>query len=426
MAIYVATSTIYPTVGEVVAYFAVKSGLVSATEEDLLYEQLKPFVREQKGKDFAEFESILDVLQDRLEGWLSPQEIGNLTFLFFRRFLEQYKILIRSARGSAFGRATVMAQTLIPNFFVPQAAFILRNLSRNPFDFFDLNALLRSAAPLKIMLEIPLKAQGKSWHQLAELYGGKHSVRGDRPPDHDVDDKRKLIQKWGTGKATPDLSTCLALLDALDWSKYSGFVFWVWIARFIQKVDIEHRILVADAIQADMPLPELKKVGREITEANDAFARTTIGAEAVAVLRTLSALLLYDTVRNYGDQMRVETLMAQLPKQVAGLEHVRYYVTWLEARYLLYSRNYDSALKKYEQAFYEGMYGDTHAETMILFEWAALAQKQNAKTVLKRIDSRMKFLNVYPIGLDAEGVATLRLKAFRENFGAGRHFIESF
>ena len=30
MAIYVAMSTIYPTVGEVVAYFAVKSGLVSA------------------------------------------------------------------------------------------------------------------------------------------------------------------------------------------------------------------------------------------------------------------------------------------------------------------------------------------------------------------------------------------------------------
>lgn len=426
MAIYVATNTIYPTAGEVLAFIAVKSGLVSGTENDPLYEQLKPFVREQKGKDFAELGQIIDVLQDRLEGWLAPPEIGNLTFVFFRRFLERYKSLIRSGRGSAFGRERFISETLVPKFFVPYAAFILRNLSMSPFDFFDLDALLRSDAPLKVMLEIPLKAQGKSWLQLAEFYEGKHLVRCDGPPDHDIDDKRKLIRKWGTGKATPDLAVCLTLLDALDWSQYSGFVFWVWIARFLQKVDIEHRALVADAIQADMPLPETEDFAREITEANDALARTTVGADAVAILRTLSALLFYDTVRNYGDQARVERLLTTIQKLVGGKEHIRFYISWLEAKYWFYSRDYDRALKKYEQAFYEGMYGDTHAETMILYEWAAVAQKQNAKTTLKRIDSRMKFLNVYPVGLDAEGVAAQRLEAFRKNFGAGRHFIESF
>lgn len=426
MANYVAANTIYPTAGEVLAFIAVKSGLVSATENDLLYEQLKPFIREQKGKDFAELGQIIDVLEDRLEGWLAPPEIGRLTFVFFRRFFERYKSLIRSGRGSAFGRERFIAETLIPKFFVPFAAFILRNLSMSPFDFFDLDALLRSDAPLKVMLEIPLKAQGKSWIQLAELYIGKHSRRGDGPPDHDIDDKRKLIRRWGTGDATPDLATCLALLDALEWSQYSGFVFWTWIARFLQKIDLKHRVLVANAIQSEMPLPEIASFGREITDANDAFARTTIGAEAVAILRRLSALLFYDTVRNYGDQARIEVLMAQLEELVGELEHLRYYVTWLEARYLLYSRKYDDALKKYEQAFYEGMYGDTHAETMILFEWAALAQKHKAKASLRRIDSRMKFLGVYPVGLDTEEVAALRLEAFRKNFGAGRHFIEAF
>ena len=276
------------------------------------------------------------------------------------------------------------------------------------------------------MLEIPLRAKNKDWSHLAELYEGKHLVRGEGEPEHDIDDKRKLIRRWGSGDATPDLTVCLALLDGLDWSKYSGFVFWVWIARFLQKIEKNHRVLIADAVPLDGPLPDVREFSKEITNENDAIGRMSIRQDAVVVLRNLSALLFYDTFRNFGDKARVEGLLADVRLLVEGKEHIRYYVTWLEAKYWLYCRDYNRALEKYEQAFYEGMYGDSQAETMILPEWAAVAQKQNAKPALKRIDSRMKFLRIYPNGLDADGVAAMRLEAFRTNFGAGRHFIECF
>jgi hypothetical protein len=426
MASYVAVKTVYPTLGEVVAFVAVRSGLVSAIDDDPLYERLKPFVREQKGKDFAGLERVLDVLQDRLEGWLAPPEIGNLTFTFFRRFLRNYKALIRAGRVSVIGRERFMRDTLIPQFFVPYAAFLLRALSREPFDFFDLDQLLRCDAPLRVMLAIPLKAKNKDWNHLAELYEGKHQVRGEGEPGHDIDDKRKLIRQWGSGKATPDITVCMALLDGLDWSKYSGFVFWVWIARFLQKVDKSHRVLIADAVRSEVRLPDLRQFSEEITAENDAIGRMSIRQDAVVILRNLSALLFYDTYRNFGDKARVEGLLADVRVLVEGKEHVKYYVTWLEAKYWLYCRDYNRALEKYEQAFYEGMYGESQAETMILPEWAAVAQKQNATAALKRIDSRMRFLSIYPTELDAAGVAAMRLETFRKNFGAGRHFIECF
>jgi hypothetical protein len=426
MASYAAANSVYPTIGEVLAFVSVRSGLVSATDDDPLYEQLKPFIREQKGKDFAEMEGVLDVLQDRLVGWLAPPEIGDLVFVFFRRVLGRYKTLIKSGRGSVLGRERLMAEILIPEFFVPYAAFILKGLSRSPFDFFDLDRLLRSDAPLKVMFETPLKANDKAWLELAEMYEGKHQVRGAGAPGHDIDDKRKLIRKWGVGSATPDLSVCLSLLDALDWSQYSGFVFWVWIARFLQKIDKAHRVLVADAIACEMPLPDVVQLAHEISEENDAIGRMKVRPDAVVLLRTLSALLFYDTYRNFGDKTRVETMLAQLRLIVGDQEHIRYYITWLEAKYWLYCRDYNRALEKYEQALYEGMYGDSQAENRILPEWAAVAQKQNAKAALKRIDSRMKFLGLYPQHLDSEEVAAQRLESFRKYFGAGRHFIECF
>lgn len=141
------------------------------------------------------------------------------------------------------------------------------------------------------------------------------------------------------------------------------------------------------------------------------------------MLATVFATLTY---RNFGDKARVERLLADARLLVEGREHTRYYVKWLEAKYWLYCRDYNRALEKYEQAFHEGMYGDSQAETMILPEWAEVAQKQNAKAALKRIDSRMKLLSMYPKKLDVGEVAAMRLEAFRTNFGAGRHFIECF
>lgn len=426
MATYVAVDSVYPTIGEVLAFVAVRSGLISATDQDPLYDRMKPFIREQKGKDFAGLEGLLDDLQDRLQNTLAPPDLGNITFTFFRRFLTQYKILITSGTVSVFGRERLMNGTLIPHFFVPYAALLLKSLSAPPFDFFDLEELLRSDAPLKVMLSIPLQALNKDWNYLAQIYTGKHAVRQNGEPVHDIDDKRKLIRKWGTGEATPDLTACINLLHALDWSKYSGYVFWVWIARFLQKIDRTHRECIADAICSQTSIPDVKELARNITDQNDAIGRMSVGHDVVALLRTLSALLFYDTYRNVGDKARVEKMLTQIRSLTADKKHTRYYISWLEAKYWLYCRNYQQALKIYEQAFYEGMYGDKQAETMILPEWAAVAQKLNATSALKRIDSRMKLLNIYPRNLDTDEVAAMRLEAFRVNFGSGRHFIECF
>lgn len=52
---------------------------------------------------------------------------------------------------------------------------------------------------------------------LADLNDGKHETRAGKGAEHDIDDKRKLISKWWSGKVTPDLATCLSLLDGLEW-----------------------------------------------------------------------------------------------------------------------------------------------------------------------------------------------------------------
>lgn len=68
------------------------------------------------------------------------------------------------------------------------------------------------------------------------------------------------------------------------------------------------------------------------------------------------------------------------------------------------------------------MYRDFQAETDILPEWAAIAQK----AALKRIDNRMKLLGIFPTNMSADEVAAMQLKAFHENLGAGLCFHESF
>lgn len=72
------------------------------------------------------------------------------------------------------------------------------------------------------------------------------------------------------------------------------------------------------------------------------------------------------------------------------------------------------------------MYGDFQVETVLLPEWAAVAQKMGAKPALKRINSRLMFLRLLSVDADMHALADARMKFFHENLGAGRCFIESF
>ncbi len=426
MATYVATDTVYPTIGEIVTFFAVRSGLVITDASDPVYDQLKLFVREQKGKDFAQLEQILDALQHRVEEHLAPPGVGDITFEVFRRFLDRYKALILQGRANAWGREPFIEEKLIPEFIVPHAAWLLKNLNQEPFDFLNLEALLRSEAPLKVAFDHFLSLAGKSWPDLAEIYLGKAHAYGGKATEHDIEDKRKLVRKWAAGKATPSLETCLELLDGLDQSQYSGIVFWLWIARFLQKLEKRHRILIADAVQRDTEMLAPADFGKILTAENDVLARVTVSRDAAYCLRHLTDLLFYRRHRYRGDKARAEQLLASVKELVGDEPRTKYYVTWLEARYHLYCRDLPKALAGYEQAFYEGMYGDFQAETMVLPQWAAIAQKAGDRAALKRIDSRMKLLRTYPAGLSAEEVADLRMKAFHDNLGAGLCFVESF
>ena len=67
MAQFVAKDTVYPTIGEVIQFVAVRGELVSTEGGDELYEALKLFRREQKGKDFVELDWVLDGLEARFQ-----------------------------------------------------------------------------------------------------------------------------------------------------------------------------------------------------------------------------------------------------------------------------------------------------------------------------------------------------------------------
>ncbi|CAD6539183.1 hypothetical protein [Paraburkholderia metrosideri] len=426
MAKYVASDTAFPTIGEIIAFLAVRSGLVLTDGNDPAYDHLKQFVREQKGKDFSLLDEILDVLQARLEDDIAPPGLGDLCFEAFRRFLDVYKSLILNSRASIWGRSRFVEEKLVPEFIIPYAGWWLKLLNREPFDFVDVVELLRSESPLKVAFHYPLHHAGKSWLDLAEIYSGKSETYADKPTDHDIDDNKKLVRKWGAGKATPSLETCFELLDALGQGQYSGIVFWVWIGRFLQKIDKQYRHLIADAIERDAPPPTPSQFAMTLTEESDMLARKEISADGVYYLRCLTTLLFYNKHRIMGDKARAEQLLAIVKEKTYGVPVVGYYITWLEARFHLYCRDISKALAGYEEAFYQGMYGDSQAETRILPEWAAIAQKAGDKAALKRIDSRMKLLRIYPADMSADEVAELRVKAFDDNFGAGVCFIESF
>jgi hypothetical protein len=428
MATYVATNTVYPTVGEIIRFLAVTSGLVSTDTDnpDAVYEHLKLFVREQKGKDFAVLDPILAELQRRLEEHIAPPGFGDILFDVFRRFLLRYKALILQGRANAWTREQFVEEIFIPEFVVPQVAWLLKLVSRKPLGVIDIDELLRSTAPLKVAFTYFLSINGKSWPDMVELYQGKVLSYGGKAAEHDLEDKKKLIRKWGAGKATPSLETCFELLEALEQDAFSGIVFWAWMSRFLQKVDIRYRLLIADAIQRVDEIPSPKDFAQRLTDESDALSRRMMSQDAVSYFRMLTTLLFYNKHRHQGDKARVEHLLVKVKELGGDLPHTKYYVTWLEARYHLYCRDLKKALAGYEQAFYEGMYRDFQAENRILPEWAAIAQKAGDKAALKRIDSRMKLLGTYPTNMNADEVAAKRLKAFHDHLGAGLCFHESF
>lgn len=130
--------------------------------------------------------------------------------------------------------------------------------------------------------------------------------------------------------------------------------------------------------------------------------------------------------RHLGDRKRVEALLDASHELNSARDATKFHVSWARARYNLFNRNFDNALIAYEQAFYEGMYGDSIAESLIIREWAAVAQKVGKKAVLNRINSRMKFFRFYPSSLSDEEIVQVRLGDYQINFGSERFFIEAF
>lgn len=429
MAEFVAKNTAFPTVGEVIAFVAVKGGLVRTTEDhskDPVYENLKQFIREQKGRDFSQLEEVLDAMESRLEELFTPEGFGKIIFDFFRRILLRYIHVLYHGNSNFVGRTRVTEEFLIPQFFIPAAAFILKRLNTGPFSFVELDEMLRSESPLKVAFRYPLDYANKEWSDLAAMYEGKNETYGSREADHDIEDNKKLIRKWGIGDATPDMLTCLLLLDELDASKYSGIVMWVWIGRFLQKVDRRYRIQIADAIDVDAKIPEVKEFAAELSIQNEKAARRVLGHKEHWLHYRLDALLFQNNARHLGDRNRVADLLKLADELHSSNNATRFHATWARARYNLFDRDFENALISYEQAFYEAMYGDSIAENLIIREWAAVAQQVGKKAVLNRINSRMKFFRFYPASLTEEEIVQIRLGDYRYNFGSGRFFVEAF
>lgn len=218
----------------------------------------------------------------------------------------------------------------------------------------------------------------------------------------------------------------MQLVAGMALAEFSGIVLWVWLARLLQKVDRRHRLLIAEALQRPAELPDPVALGEYFNDHNDVLARQGMKSEAVKSLRILTTLLVYNTHRHKGDKARTEEWLAVAKELTGEWRPSKYYVTWLEARYHLFCRDMKLALSFYERAIHEGMYADFQAERDILPEWAAVAQKAGDRSALKRIDSRLRFLRLYPRDKTPQEIEALRLKHFNERLGAGLCFLESF
>lgn len=428
MAEYVAKERGIPTVGEVISFVAVRGGLVRTDEnpKDPVYENLKHFVREQKGRDFAQLEEVLEAMERRFEEYFAPVGLGEIIFNAFRSFILRYIQFLYHGRSNFLGRERATEENLIPKFFIPSAAFLLKSLNDGPFSFIELDEMLRSDSPLKVAFRYSLNHAGKDWMDLASIYLGKNETYHSREADHDIEDNKKLIRKWGLGQATPDMYTCLTLLEGLGCSQYSGVVFWVWVGRFLQKIDKRYRVLIAEAVEDKAPIPTVQELALELTHQNDRLGRQSLSHKEQLIYHRLDALLYQNNPRNLGDKRRVEDVLKLADEIISAGNPIRFHVIWSKARYYLYSRDFDNALASYEQAFYEGMYGESIAENLIIREWAAVAQKVGNKSVLKRINSRMKFFRFYPVAYTEDDIVRIRLGDYNHNFGSERFFIEAF
>lgn len=338
MAKFSARHAIYPPVAELVGFIAVQGGLVATDGSDETYNDLKLLAREQRGKDLLGLEPILDELEARFVEAIAPPGVGEIVFLTLRRVLDRYKSLVLSARSIAWTRDEFLEKELIPKFVVPHVAWLLAQLDREPLQFFDLDAVLLADAPLKLAFERCFQLAAESPGSLAALYEGKAKSYRGHAPDHDLDDKRKVVRRWQTGDHTPSLETCFQLLDGLGLAEFSGVTLWVWIARLLQKVPQRHRFLIADWIKVPGPgeLPKISDLSTEWNRRNDEIARDFgLSSQAVNALRILSTLLFYNAHRYQGDKARVEEWLAVAKKLVAEVPAAKYYVTWLEARYHL-------------------------------------------------------------------------------------------
>jgi hypothetical protein len=426
MAEFVARDAIYPTVGELVNFIAVRGELVDTGGSDPVYNRLKLHVREQKGLDLNHLSVILDELEHRFVEIIAPPGIGEIVFQAFRRFLDRYQSLVLTGRVIAWGRDEFVEQELVPRFIVPHVAWLLGCLNQKPLDFLNLDELVRADSPLKVAFDFFLSISKSPKTPLAELYQGTAQTYAGKVPDQDVEDRRKVVRRWMTGESTPSMETCMQLLSGMGLAEFSGIVFWVWLARLLQKVDRRHRLLIAEALREPTALPDPTVLGRCLNDLNDALARQGMSSEAVKASRILTTLLFYNTHRHQGDKARVEEWLAVVKELTGDWRPAKYYVTWLEARYHLFCRDMKTSLLLYERALHEGMYADFQAERDILPEWAAVAQKAGDRSALKRIDSRMKFLRMYPKDKTPQEIASMRLRHFHEKLGAGLCFLESF
>lgn len=426
MAEFVARDAIYPTVGELVNFIAVRGQLVDTGGSDPAYNRLKLHVWEQKGLDLQQLSLILDQLEIRFVENIAPPAVGEIVFLAFRRFLDRYQSLVLTGRVIAWSRDEFVEKELVPRFIVPHVAWLLGCLNKEPLDFLDLDALVRADSPLKVAFDFCASISKGPESTLAELYQGTAQTYAGKVPDQDVEDRRKVVRRWMTGESTPSMETCMQLLAGMGLAEFSGIVLWVWLARLLQKVDRRHRLLIAEALQQPTELPDPAALGAYLNDRNDALARQGMRSEAVKASRILTTLLFYNTHRHQGDKARTEEWLAVVKELTGDWRPAKYYVIWLEARYHLFCRDMKTALLLYERAVHEGMYADFQAERDILPEWAAVAQKAGDRSALKRIDSRLKFLRMYPKDKTPQEIAALRLKFFHERLGAGLCFLESF
>jgi hypothetical protein len=372
--------TPYPSVGEIVYACSVGSGLVRSNEKNgHLYDSLKGFKDDRKRPGLRPIEFpkyVLVDLQDRLETFIGDGMHAHLFFGMFRCWLDWYASIISRHDATLLEREDMVEKILWPSIFSAGASSVLLSLERI-FPTACPSRMLADKAPFGRHLRLLCVRGDVDFKMICEHRAQKHDI--------DFVNCRDTLDEWLSGKAVPNLDSCLDILHALGLASDTASLTWILIARLLADTSAKYRahILTRMTTGNNLPSPEehLHQLQRQL--AWDIGEKLNIGPDRpYAKLRDA----LYDpTVPR--DAAAVTDMLVRLERTWQPIRgQTQHTIEWLRGRFLVLSGKLDEGYQHYLAAYRLGAGRDPDVYREMLDEVLALAGKLGKKRAVERFE----------------------------------------